>query len=104
MIEISRTQDEEVGDGTTSVIILGKNTKIMFVFNPLETVRGNIGWFASYQSFVQYCAKVMQTNFDKFPDFSGLFDENSHFRDTYGFNPANFQAKIRCAWYFAVNF
>ena len=23
MIEISRTQDEEVGDGTTSVIILG---------------------------------------------------------------------------------
>lgn len=25
MIEISRTQDEEVGDGTTSVIILGEN-------------------------------------------------------------------------------
>ena len=25
MIEISRTQDEEVGDGTTSVIILGMN-------------------------------------------------------------------------------
>ena len=24
MIEISRTQDEEVGDGTTSVIVLGK--------------------------------------------------------------------------------
>ena len=24
MIEISRTQDEEVGDGTTSVIILGR--------------------------------------------------------------------------------
>ena len=24
MIEISRTQDEEVGDGTTSVVILGK--------------------------------------------------------------------------------
>ena len=24
MIEVSRTQDEEVGDGTTSVIILGK--------------------------------------------------------------------------------
>jgi len=24
MIEIARTQDEEVGDGTTSVIILGK--------------------------------------------------------------------------------
>ena len=26
MIEISRTQDEEVGDGTTSVIILGTST------------------------------------------------------------------------------
>jgi T-complex protein 1 subunit gamma len=26
MIEISRTQDEEVGDGTTSVIILGRIT------------------------------------------------------------------------------
>lgn len=24
MIEIARTQDEEVGDGTTSVVILGK--------------------------------------------------------------------------------
>ena len=29
MIEISRTQDEEVGDGTTSVIILGKNIKVL---------------------------------------------------------------------------
>ena len=28
MIEISRTQDEEVGDGTTSVIILGKGILI----------------------------------------------------------------------------
>lgn len=26
MIEISRTQDEEVGDGTTSVIILGNDS------------------------------------------------------------------------------
>lgn len=26
MIEIARTQDEEVGDGTTSVIILGNKT------------------------------------------------------------------------------
>jgi T-complex protein 1 subunit gamma len=26
MIELSRTQDEEVGDGTTTVIILGKET------------------------------------------------------------------------------
>ena len=25
---------------------------------------------------IQYCAKVMQTNFDEFPGFSGLFDEN----------------------------
>ena len=30
MIEISRTQDEEVGDGTTSVIILG-----MFTYTPV---------------------------------------------------------------------
>lgn len=29
MIEISRTQDEEVGDGTTSVIILGKRTEML---------------------------------------------------------------------------
>jgi hypothetical protein len=28
MIELSRTQDEEVGDGTTSVIILGESTDI----------------------------------------------------------------------------
>ena len=28
MIEISRTQDEECGDGTTSVIILGKSVSI----------------------------------------------------------------------------
>lgn len=27
MIELSRTQDEEVGDGTTTVIILGKHKK-----------------------------------------------------------------------------
>ena len=26
IIELSRTQDEEVGDGTTSVIILGERT------------------------------------------------------------------------------
>ena len=31
MIEISRTQDEEVGDGTTSVIILG-NIQYYFFF------------------------------------------------------------------------
>lgn len=32
MIEISRTQDEEVGDGTTSVIILGKITLCMLLY------------------------------------------------------------------------
>ena len=31
MIEIARTQDEEVGDGTTSVIVLGN--KIVKLFN-----------------------------------------------------------------------
>jgi T-complex protein 1 subunit gamma len=29
MIELSRTQDEEVGDGTTTVIILGEPTPTM---------------------------------------------------------------------------
>lgn len=28
MIELSRAQDEEVGDGTTSVIILSENLKV----------------------------------------------------------------------------
>lgn len=28
MIEVARTQDEEVGDGTTSVIILGKRFNV----------------------------------------------------------------------------
>ena len=31
MIELSRTQDEEVGDGTTSVIILGMNLNIKLI-------------------------------------------------------------------------
>ena len=35
MIEIARTQDEEVGDGTTSVIILGKN-KVQHSGFPLD--------------------------------------------------------------------
>ena len=30
MIELSRTQDEEVGDGTTSVIVLGKFLALCF--------------------------------------------------------------------------
>lgn len=29
MIELSRTQDEEVGDGTTTVIILGMSTHVV---------------------------------------------------------------------------
>lgn len=29
MIEVARTQDEEVGDGTTSVIILGKRFNVL---------------------------------------------------------------------------
>lgn len=32
MIELSRTQDEEVGDGTTSVIIIGKPCVVFAVF------------------------------------------------------------------------
>lgn len=35
MIELSRTQDEEVGDGTTSVIVLGisfSHFKLFFLF------------------------------------------------------------------------
>ena len=34
MIELSRTQDEEVGDGTTSVIILGMPGPTSFSMNP----------------------------------------------------------------------
>lgn len=33
MIELSRTQDEEVGDGTTTVIILGKIVLFKFFFS-----------------------------------------------------------------------
>ncbi len=35
MIQLSRTQDEEVGDGTTSVIILGER---------LEIARGSLSY------------------------------------------------------------
>lgn len=45
MIEISRTQDEEVGDGTTSVIILGTE--------PFPTNRTR---FATYVFFLLYPA------------------------------------------------
>ena len=40
MIEISRTQDEEVGDGTTSVIILGTS--------PFPTTRKLYSYFSLY--------------------------------------------------------
>lgn len=36
MIELSRTQDEEVGDGTTTVIILGMYMKVLKVLFPLR--------------------------------------------------------------------
>ena len=46
---------------------------------------------------IQFCAKVMQTNFDEIPGFSKkfrlkrYFDEISpHFRDTYCFDPRDF--------------
>ena len=32
MIELSRTQDEECGDGTTSVIILGDVSSLFYIF------------------------------------------------------------------------
>lgn len=31
MIELSRTQDEEVGDGTTSVIVLGRSDLLAYI-------------------------------------------------------------------------
>lgn len=37
MIELSRTQDEEVGDGTTSVIVLGMYIKSGDSFIVLDT-------------------------------------------------------------------
>jgi T-complex protein 1 subunit gamma len=44
MIELSRTQDEECGDGTTSVIILGKSASYVFVSdsNRVDAVAGEI--------------------------------------------------------------
>lgn len=44
MIELSRTQDEEVGDGTTTVIILGKNFLRLIVLSKLMRSSGrNLG-------------------------------------------------------------
>lgn len=42
MIELSRTQDEEVGDGTTSVIVLGMPF-LWFLLSP-SIVAATITW------------------------------------------------------------
>ena len=42
MIEISRTQDEEVGDGTTSVIILGNIQYYIFFYKSLYLLSENL--------------------------------------------------------------
>jgi T-complex protein 1 subunit gamma len=43
MIELSRTQDEEVGDGTTTVIILGELTA-----RTRHTGEGGGGWWLGW--------------------------------------------------------
>lgn len=42
MIEISRTQDEEVGDGTTSVIILGKDLQLLVSHLTVPLIAGEM--------------------------------------------------------------
>ena len=44
MIELSRTQDEEVGDGTTSVIILGRIYFILYVLNSFKNSWRSFGF------------------------------------------------------------
>lgn len=39
MIELSRTQDEEVGDGTTTVIILGMSSKLYGMSSGLTRIQ-----------------------------------------------------------------
>jgi len=39
MLELARSQDEEVGDGTTSVIILGEAVKELVLDGALERLR-----------------------------------------------------------------
>jgi T-complex protein 1 subunit gamma len=41
MIELSRTQDEEVGDGTTSVIILGSFSLVSFFYRLFTLFRSS---------------------------------------------------------------
>lgn len=43
MIELSRTQDEEVGDGTTTVIILGMSGPRCSHFSQIVALRRNGG-------------------------------------------------------------
>lgn len=59
MIELSRTQDEEVGDGTTSVIVLGTENILFLVSNSVS-----IAWLGrvflrlpiSYGNSVRCCS------------------------------------------------
>ena len=62
-------------------------------------------------NLLQYCAKVMQTNFDEIPGFSKkfrfkwYFDEISlHFLDTYCFDLCDFWMIIHFAEWFTLNF
>lgn len=59
MIELSRTQDEEVGDGTTSVIVLGIPFLGIFIFLLFSTVvamgvqkQGRPPFFLYNESFI----------------------------------------------------
>ena len=61
MIELSRAQDEEVGDGTTSVIILAG--EMLAVAEPLlgRSIHPTVitaGYYSALQKAVDYCDKV----------------------------------------------
>lgn len=43
MIELSRTQDEEVGDGTTTVIILGTSSSTRIILKLMSGSGRNLG-------------------------------------------------------------
>lgn len=51
MIELSRTQDEEVGDGTTSVIILGKEEGPLLFFKKKNCLCHSWGVFTRWVCF-----------------------------------------------------
>ena len=72
-----------------------KLTKILVTFLQDPDNKSELFFFLT--SKVQYCAKVMQTNFDEIPSFSKkfrlkqYFDEIfPHFRDTYCFDLRDF--------------